>query len=460
MSFQMGATRGRVQVWLTDGYDSQKRLVQESDIRFRAGIGKRFKKIHVDASVEYQEILGFGASLTDSSAYLIHEVLNDDNYSQLMQNLFNQTSGIGLSYIRLPMGSSDCALTWYTYDDTAPDLADFSISHDETYIIPLILDALAINPDLKVMGSPFSAPGWMKVDNNLTDPTTKGLIGGRLNPSMYEIYADYFVKFIQVYESHDIDIDAVTLQNEPFHSPDDYPGMLMNVSEQIRFLNILGSAFSDNDISTKILILDHNWDLKDKVLSVLENETVRKYVSGVAWHGYSTPEPEIQTEIHRQYPEIDHYFTEVTGFNAAPYFHDNLAWLYENIFVGTIENWAKTALLWNLALDENGGPILRPYYDMRGVVTINQSDPIPEYEVEYYALGQMSKFIVPRARRIKTNGFFTNLDFVAFINPDGSQVLVVSNPTSENIDFSVRCNFDCFDYSLKPKSVVTFIWGM
>lgn len=434
------------------------RLAKQPDIRFRPGIGKHIQRITVDPGVKYQEMLGFGASLTDSAAYLIHEELNPSNYTLLMQNLFNATSGIGLSYLRLPMGSSDCALTWYTYDDTAPDLSDFSIAHDELYIIPLLLDALDINPDLKIVGSPFTAPGWMKFGNDLTDPSTKGMIGGRLKPSMHDLYAEYFVKFIQAYAAHDIDIDAVTLQNEPFHSPDDYPGMLMNVTQQIDFLIALGTAFDDNNIDTKILILDHNWDLADEALAVLSNSVARQYISGVAWHGYSSPDPAAQSRVRDKYPTVGHYFTEVTGFNAAPYFHDNLAWLYKNVFVGSVRNWAKTVLLWNLALNESGGPILRPYYDMRGVVTIDQNDPVPEYEVEYYALGQMSKFIRPGATRLKTSSLFAKLDHVGFKNPDGSKVLMVSNPASEVVKFSVRFGFDCLDSYLPAKSVITFTW--
>ena len=450
-----------MEIWLTDGNNTEFRLKQLQDRDTQPGIGLTTYILKIGETTQYQQIDGFGASLTDSAAWLIHESLSELQYNETLEELFG-SNGIGISFLRLALGASDCALSWYTYDDTSPDLSDFSIAHDEAYVIPLLKDALALNPNLKIMGTPFSAPGWMKYDNNQSDPATKGLIGGRLQPQYYEMYAEYFVKFIQAYKTHGIMIDAITIQNEPYHEPSDYPGMLMNVTEQTRFIIELGMKFQAQNITTKILMHDHNWDLEFNVRTVLGNQTTRQFIDGIAWHGYSSPNPAVQSAIHEDYPDIDHYFTEVTGFKAAPNFNDNLVWNMQNIFIGTMRNWARTALLWNLALDSQGGPILRPYYDMRGVITIDNSSESEGFsmvkEVEYYAIGQMSKFIHPGAFRIDSTTYPNRLESVAFKNPDGSKVVVALNPNDTLLKFKLEWNNRYMEYSIPPKSVCTIFW--
>jgi len=448
-----------VDSWLTEGYTIEHRISPQPTSFFQFGFGMNPIKVFVRDNVRYQEMSGFGAALTDSAAWLISNT-NSTAYSQLMTDLFDPVSGIGISYLRIPIGSSDCALTWYTYDDTAPDLTDFSIDHDKDYILPVLHDALTMNPDLKIMGSPFSAPGWMKINNDLTDPTTKGLIEGTLAPEYFEMYANYLVKWIEAYKAEGVEIDTITLQNEPFYTPSDYPGMLLNETQQIQLVKLLGPKLESASLTTKILILDHNWDLYEKAITILDDDDARQYIDGVAWHGYSTPYPSQQSIVHRAYPKIGHYFTEVTGFKAAPNFHDNLVWLYKNIFTGSVQNWAKTALLWNLALDENGGPILRDYDDLRGAVTISQNPNIaPVYEVEYYAIGHMSKFVMPGAYRIKTECYSENLDIVSFINPNNSKTVVVSNSAQNPLIFDIIWNGLSCPVSIPAKSVMTLKWN-
>lgn len=443
---------------LTTGYNPEVRLNKISNLTFSSGFGPNPNKIFVNEQKKYQTIDGFGASITDSSAWLIHEFLTTEEYNTLMDELFDPEIGIGISYVRLPMGSSDCALSWYTYDDTGPDLSDFSISHDEAYIIPLIKDALIRNPELKLVASPFSASGWMKINNDLSRPETLGLIGGTLRDDMYNSYSDYFIKFILAYRSHGIEIDAITLQNEPFYTPTDYLGMYLDESQQRALVKTLGPKLILEGLDTKILVLDHNWNLADKAISILSDKEAIKFIDGVAWHGYSTPEPEIQTFVHNFFPKINHYFTEVTGFNGAPYFHDNLVWLFKNIFIGSVNNWAKIALLWNLALNESGGPILRPYYDLRGVVTINQMSKSIVHEVEYYAIGQISKWVRPGASRIYSFSHSSELNYISFQNIDNFLVVIVCNPGSEPVSFDICWRMHHISYSILPKSVVTFRW--
>ncbi len=449
-----------IENWRTDGYDSEIRLQQRANLAFRRGISHNPLRIEIDSNKAYQSIVGYGASLTDSSAWLLREFLNETAYEDVLHALFDPNDGIGLSFVRIPFGASDCSLSWYTFDDVGPDLSAFSIDHDLEYIIPTIQDILALNPDVTLMASPFSAPGWMKLDNNLEDPATKGLIGGYLNPDYYDLYADYLIMALEAYASHGAEISLLTLQNEPFYSPPDYPGMLMNVSAQIDFLSVLGPKLAATELDTELVILDHNWDLADKALEVLADEMVRPYISGVAWHGYSSPpDPSMQSLVAEQYPSVDHYFTEVTGFGAAPHFHDNLAWLYQNVFIGSTRHWSRGALLWNFALNSSGGPILRDYYDMRGVVTVDEITQEVEYEVEYYALGQISKYVRPRAVRVHSTTHQNRFESAAFQNLDGTLVVVLCNPTNELQRATISWNGYYVEISLNAKSVITLRWN-
>jgi len=238
--------------------------------------------VTLNPNTTYQNVLGVGASFTDASAYLMHQVLSESQRVELMRNLFSQDEGIGISFIRNPMGSSDYARFVYSYNDlpegqTDEDLSEFSIAHDQESIIPLVKEALALNPNLKVMASPWSAPGWMK--------SSGSMIGGSLNGQNYSTYAQYFVKFIQAYAAEGIDIFAVTPQNEPLYVPAHYPGMSMSPTAQAVFIkDHLRPAFEAAGLKTKILAYDHNWDRKDYPLTVLEK--AGDAVDGVAWHVY------------------------------------------------------------------------------------------------------------------------------------------------------------------------------
>lgn len=448
-----------VSVWLTEGENPQIRLQPLANVSFLTGAGNSRLTITMDTRQTYQEIDGFGAALTDSAAWLLHEVLNDSTYEVVMDALFHPVKGIGLSVVRVPMGASDCARSWYSYDDTPPNLDDFTISHDESYILPVLQDALTRNPTLKVIASPFSAPGWMKVDNNMTDPATRGLIGGTLNVSYLSMYADYFVKFVRAYAARGVPVYAVTLQNEPFHIPTDYPGMSLNVTQQIGLAWQLGVKFQAAGLDTKILVLDHNWDLFEEALAIINDPAAGAFINGVAWHGYSSPpDPSLQSRVHEVFPEKEHYFTEVSGFRAAPNFADNLAWLYSNVFVGSTRHWSRAALLWNLALNASGGPILRPYYGLRGVVTVSETSREVTCEVEYYALAHVSKFVGSGTRRVYSTTLPGTLETVGFLNPDGSQTLVISNPSTGKVRFNLQWADHFLPMTLASQSVITLHW--
>jgi glucosylceramidase len=445
-----------VNIWVTTG-DQSKLLQPQANVTFAPDSGSVPLTIDVNEATTYQQMDGFGASFTDSSAWLVWNRLTSAQRNTLMNNLFNPSTGIGLSYLRQPIGSTDFALSNYTFDDmpagqTDPNLNNFSINHDLAYIIPVVQQARSLNPNLKVMITPWSAPAWMKTNGSL-------LNGGSLNASAYGPYANYFVKTIQAYAAQGIPISALTIQNEPQFAPA-YPGMLMSATEQANFIkNNLGPALANAGLSTKIVIFDHNWDTPQYPQNVLSDAAASAYIDGSAWHCYAGT-VDAQNTVHNAYPNKNIYFTECSGGAWAPAFAGNLQWDVQNLIIGSTRNWAKTVVKWNMALDTNFGPTNGGCTNCRGVVTINQSTGAVTYEVEYYALGHASKFVVPGAFRISSNTFGAgSIENVAFKNPDGSKAVIVLNSGTASNTFKIRWAGQSFTYSLPAGAVATFKWA-
>lgn len=379
--------------------------------------------VEIDASQTYQEMDGFGASFTDSAAYLIHQVLDEERRTEVMSKLFHPQDGIGLSFLRNPMGASDYARTVYSYNDlpeneTDPELSGFSIAHDEADIIPLLQQALKLNPEIKLMASPWSAPGWMK--------TSGSMIAGQLKPEHYQVYADYFVRYIQAFAAHGLPTYAVTAQNEPLYEPQHYPSMLMLPEEQLEFIRrFLKPSFQKHGLGTKILCYDHNWDRPDYALSVLAEAATE--VDGVAWHWYGGA-PAAQSEVLKAYPGKEVHFTEGSGGEWIPPFEQ----AFSNVMRTGIEilrNHSKSFVLWNMALDEQNGPTVPGFgkSTCRGVVTVNQQTGELTYTLDYYALAHFSKVIRPKALRLASAASNEQVRSVAFRNSDGSVAAVLFN---------------------------------
>jgi O-Glycosyl hydrolase len=453
---QVSAATNPVNVWMTTG-DKSNLLSRQPDAAFETNGAPAELTIDIDENTKYQTIDGFGGSLTDSSAYVISQ-MDEQAKDALMNKLFSRDGdGAGFSYLRLPMGASDFATSIYTYDDmpageTDPELEHFSIDHDSAYIIPLLQQALEINPDLKIMGTPWSAPGWMK--------TTDSSIKGKLKEEYYGVYAQYFVKFIEAYEAEGIPIDAITLQNEPHFEPGDYPGMRMEPEDQAKFVkDYLGPAFDAAEIDTKIVVWDHNWDDPDYPIEVLNDADAKKYIAGSAFHGYAG-NVNAQALVHDQHPDKDIYFTESSGGEFASDFAGNVQWDFQNLIIGATRNWARTSLKWNIALDENHGPYVGGCKDCRGIVTVNSSTNEVTYNEEFYSFGQASKFVLPGAQRIKSNTFGAgSIEDVAFVNPDGSKVLLALNSSKQPKDFKVRWGSESFSYTLPAGAAASFVWS-
>jgi glucosylceramidase len=349
------------------------------------------------------------------------------------------------------MGASDLARTHYSYDDlpagqTDPSLEHFSIAHDEKDIIPLVLQAHRLNPQMKVMATPWSPPGWMK--------SSGAMIGGTLLPSMYDAFANYFVKYIQAYAKAGIPVDYVSLQNEPLYVPADYPGMSMDGPTQLVVLrdHVL-PAFSRNQITTRLLVYDHNWDRPDYPDAVLSDPAIAAspLVAGTAWHGYGgTPAAMLATG--EKFAGKGQYQTEHSG---GTWVNDQVREDFVEI-IQVMRNGGRAFVKWGLALDQNRGPHAGGCGTCTPLVTVNTSGAL-SYPIDFYTLGHFSRFVIPGARRVESTGA-AGISTVAFLNPDGSKALVTFNDTPAGVTFQVRWGGRAFTTSLPGYAGATFTW--
>lgn len=446
-----------VQIVETTG-DQSMLLQPQTSITFEAGGASSGPVITVDPTTQYQQMDGVGGSLTDSSAWLIWNKLSASQQTTLMQQLFSPSAGIGISFLRQPMGASDFSASGnYSYDDvpsgqTDPNLASFSIAHDTAYIIPLIKQALSINPNLKVVALPWSPPAWMK--------TTGTMNGGNMNTTYFPSLAQYFVDFVQSYKQQGIPLYALSVQNEPLYSTTGYPSEYLAATDESTFIaSNLGPALSTAGLgSVNIFGYEHNWDNTAYAETVL-GSSAGQYVAGSSFHCYAG-DPSAQSTVEAAFPAKNIWFTECSGITSST-FPGDLVWNAENLLIGATRNWARSVSLWNLALDQNSGPINGTCTNCRGVVTIDDSvsPSTITFNVEYYVLGHLGKFVVPGAHRINSNTFGAgSIEDVAFQNPDGSIVLLVLNSASNSGPFTVSFNGQSFNYTLPAGAVATFVW--
>jgi len=406
---------------------------------------------------QYQVMEGFGGALTESAAWLFQNALTTAQRSNLLHELFaTNNGGIGLSYLRQPIGASDFRLQDYTYDDrpagqTDYGLTNFSISHDTNCILPILREIRAINTNIALMGTAWSAPAWMK--------TTTNLYSGSLKTDAHSAYAAYLLKFVQAYAATGLPIAAITLQNEPLYEPWGYPGTYMGTNQQVAVAIRVGQLFQSNGVSTRILCYDHNWDQFNYPITVLNNTTARQYLAGTAFHGYAG-DVAAQSIVHDAHPDKDIYFTEMTSGTWSTNFGANLMWDASYLLIGATRNWAKTVIKWNLALSQSGGPKAGGGCNgCSGIVTINTNSGAITRNHDYYALAHLSQFVRPGARRVESSESSADGPFtVAFINSDSSMVVAAYNPTAAR-DYVFRWQNQSFNYPLPATSLVTFAWA-
>ena len=436
------------QVWVTTS-DQQSLLSMQKLIPAIAS--DKSQAISINEQEKYQSIDGFGYTLTGGSAGLIWR-LDKKKRKLLLEELFGHSvNSIGLSYLRISIGSSDLDSHVYSYDDLSSgeldlSLTKFSLSQDTVALIPLLKEILLINPHLKIMSTPWSPPVWMK-DNNQTQ-------GGHLLKNYYAVYAHYLVKYIQSMASHGIKIDAMTLQNEPQHGGNN-PSMLMDASEQTEFIkNYVGPIFRSLNINTKIIIWDHNCDHPEYPIQVLSDIDANKFIDGSAFHMYNGDESALST-VKKAFPDKNLYFTEQwTGSHGE--FGGDLNWHMKHVVIGSLKNWSRVALEWNLANDSEFGPHTPGgCTECKGALTI--TDTSITRNVAYYIIAHASRFILPRSIRIASSDI-SGISNVAFKRPDGKIIVLVLNEGENKIEFNVANDTKAYHVALDGHAIASILF--
>lgn len=386
------------------------------------------ENIAIDPDQRRQPIVGFGASFTDSSASLLGEKVDSAVRARIMRALFSPTVGAGLSVVRQPMGACDYSRDFYTYDDMPagsddPSLSHFSIEHDKEDILPLLREARDLNPQLFVIGSPWSAPAWMKDSGSLKQ--------GHLLPHYQRSYANYFVRFVQDYQANGIEVNAITPQNEPLYEPPNYSGLGMPAADEARFVHeFLRPAFTQNDITTQIWGYDHNWDHPEYAEELLER--AEKDFDGIAWHWYAG-DPSVQSQVSRRFPNVPVYFTEGSGGSWIPAYTKAFSHLMGTA-IDTLNHGSRTFVLWNIALDQNNGPTVPNFgkSTCRGLFRVDTSTGRVKPTLDYYGLAHFSTAIDPQSTVLNMDQS-GEVKSVAAANPDGSIGLVLWNSANHPV---------------------------
>ena len=445
-----------ISVWTTSG---EERFASTPSIRWSANsAAPAAERIVLTPELKFQEILGFGGAFTDAACYTFNR-LTPAEREKLFHEMFHPAE-MGLSVCRICVGSSDYSRTVYSFDEGAPDpdMARFSIDHDRAYILPMLREARQANPDLFLFSSPWSPPGWMKFNNSM--------LGGSMRKFYFPAYAQYYLKFLQGYAAAGVPVQALTPQNEVDTDQDGkMPACLWGQEYEIAFVrDYLGPLLRKEGVATRIWILDHNYNLWGRAVDTLEDEDLRRYCNAVAWHGYAGT-PDMMSRVQDAFPEIEMHWTEGgPDYTAPDYLTDWCTWGVT--FADALRNWCRSITAWNLALDEDGKPNVGPF-SCGGVVTIHSQTRQITRSGQFWAFAHYSRLIHRGARRLDSQiespaGSADSppapaLSHVAFENPDGQQVLVLTNPGPARA-IEVQFADQVAQVSLKEKSLTTLAW--
>ncbi|HEX2919156.1 MAG TPA: glycoside hydrolase family 30 beta sandwich domain-containing protein [Edaphobacter sp.] len=442
----------QVSSWLTTPDRSALLQKQPESLSFSQA-GSTSQVIEVDDRQKYQTMDGFGFALTGGSAQLIAH-MDAEPRAALIKNLFSIAGdGIGVSYLRVSVGSSDMNDHVYSYDDlpqgqTDVNMDKFSLAPDQADVIPVLKQILTINPKVKILASPWSAPLWMK--------TTGVARGGVLKPEYFDAYALYWVKYLQGMKAEGINIDAITIQNEPLNEKNT-PSMLMLESEQADFIaNHLGPAFKKAGIRTKIVLYDHNLDHPAYPLAILKDKKANKYIDGTGFHLYGGTVDAFD-QVHNAFPKKNLYFTEQSVTQRPDATGMHIAQPVARIVIGATRHWSRNVLLWNLAADPQAGPHTSSggCAGCYGALTIDGNNVARL--VAYYTIAHASKFVPDGSVRIESEPS-NALPNSAFETPDRKTVLLVANTATTQADFAVKFHGKTFKTSLPAGAVGTYVW--
>jgi len=452
-----------------------KRFASAPGIDWQPDTGEDGHAITLDPTTTFQEILGFGAAFTEASAYLIDR-LAPAARAQFMHELFSPEE-LGINVTRCCIGSSDYATALFSYDEGAPDpaLARFSIDRDRAYVLPGLLSARHINPELFILASPWSPPGWMKNGGSM--------LGGNLKPANFAVYAQYLVKFLSAYRAAGVPIDAITSQNEPdTDQAGRMPASAWAQEHEVAFVGKhLGPAIAAAGLQTKIWLLDHNFNLWGRVYNTLEDPAVFQFAEGVAWHPY-VGSPESMTRIHDAYPTKGMYWTEggfelaagsgriafaatpgpmTEGIQAAssrPRLDETAAIAQSGLgATHALRNWARCLIDWNVALDEGGRPNLGPF-DLKGTTTIDsRTGKVTVRGPNYWAIKHLNQAARRGATVILSSGTIEGVAHVAFANADGRKAMMLTNAGADR-RVRIRNGRRMAEVSLPANSITNLSW--
>ena len=435
--------------WLTTGNKSALLEKQAAALNFGTAENS-LPTIEVNETQKFQTIDGFGYTLTGGSAGLINAMEASAKEALLKELFSTQKNGIGVSYLRISIGASDLSSETFTYNELPSGQTDinqdkFSINKELTDLVPILKQIVAINPSIKILGSPWTAPTWMKTNNSFK--------GGSLKPEYYSSYAHYLVKYINAMKAQGIVIDAITIQNEPLH-PGNVPSMYMEANDQAIFIKTaLGPVFKSAGIKTKIIVYDHNADRPDYPITILDDAAAKPYVDGSAFHLYAGKISAL-SKVHDAHPDKNVYFTE-QWVGGPGKFDEDLKWHVSTLIIGATRNWSRNVLEWNLAADPLYGPhTVGGCVTCLGAITVS---PAVTRNVAYYVIGHASKFVAPGSVRIASN-ITSGLENVAFLTPEGKKVLIVVNENEKPQQFNIRSNGKTISPTLAAGAVGTFVW--
>ena len=443
-----------VQVWATY---RDRRHAQAAPLAWKPATEAVPDAIALDPGTTRQEILGFGAALTDAACYVLSQIPQAQR-DELMHELF-APSEMALNVCRTCIGSSDYSRNAYSFDESPepdPELKKFSIDHDKAYILPTLLQARKVNTELFLFSSPWSPPGWMKSNGSM--------LGGSMRKHSFGPYSRYFLKFLEAYKAEGVGIDAVTVQNEVDTDQDgNMPACLWGQEYETEFVEShLGPVLRKAGLSTRIWVIDHNYNLWGRAIGELSLPGAAQYIDGIAWHGY-LGEPSAMTRVHDAFPQKNAYWTEGgPDITAADYQTDFTTWA--ETFNGIARNWARSITAWNVALDEKGRPNIGPF-TCGGVVTVDNATKKVTRSGQYWAFAHFSRHVRRGARVIAANavgdaavnGAAGGVSAAAFRNPGGGMVVVLANRgPQKRIQLLLGAN--ALDVDLEADSVQTLEW--
>lgn len=437
-------------VWLTTADQRFLFQRQPDNLRF-TDHDSDFPAITVDAERKYQVMDGFGFSLTGGSAMLIGRLPDADRDALLRELFLPDGDGIGISFLRLSIGASDLSERCFSYNDRPVGQSDYELIHfdieaGDTEVIPLLQEILTIKPELKIIATAWSAPSWMKTNQNS--------VGGKLRPDCYAVYANYLVKYLKAMRERGLTIHAITPQNEPLNHKNQ-PSMVMESTEQAEFIkNHLGPALLQAGLAdVELFCWDHNCDVKEYPLTVFADAEARRYLSGSAWHLYGG-DISVLSEVYQAYPEMKLYFTE-QWVGSDGQFGGDLMWHMKNVLIGSIRNWSRAVFEWNLAAD----PFCRPHTpggEARCVGALTLGEKI-DRNVAYYVIAHAAKFVRPGSVRIYSDEQ-AGLANAAFLTPAGDIVLIALNEQAESRSFSIRFQGQSAVATLPANAAATYVW--